>query len=63
LDPERHHSRGSDKAVELTTGGFVIDRLFDPTGGAALSPTVVIHEQYTLTSEGPRKTNEWETER
>jgi hypothetical protein len=61
--PKNITAEGSDKAVELTTAGFVIDRLFDPTGVAALSPTVVIHEQYILTPDGPRKTNEWETER
>jgi hypothetical protein len=50
-----------DKAIEVTTGGFVVDSLFDPTGGAAHSPSVVIHEQYVLTAGEPEKVAEWRT--
>jgi hypothetical protein len=61
--PEDITAEGSDRAVEFTTGGFIIDKLVDAEGGAALSPNIVVHEQYILTPEGPRKSNEWETER
>jgi hypothetical protein len=50
-------------AVELTSDGFIIGKLFDPTRGAAGSPTVVIHEQYALTIDGPQKIGEWEAPR
>jgi hypothetical protein len=51
------------KAVELTFDGFIIGKLFDPTGRAAGSPTTVIHEQYALTVDGPQKIGEWEEQR
>jgi hypothetical protein len=46
--------------VELTFDGFTIRKLFDPTGQAAGSPTIVIHEQYAVTVDGPQKIGEWE---
>ena len=51
------------KAVELTTGGFVLTKLFDPTGNHPHSPGIVIHEQYALTPDGPLKVTEWRTDR
>ena len=53
----------TDTAVELTFDGFTMRKLFDPTGQAAGSPTVVIHEQYALTVDGPQKIGEWEEQR
>lgn len=49
--------------IELTTDGFIVNRLFDPSGQAAISPSIVIHEQYTVTSSGPYKIMEWRTDR
>jgi hypothetical protein len=56
-------SEGTDKAIELTNNGFIVRSLFDPTGQAAHSPTVVIHEQYAVGPDGPSKTSEWRTDR
>lgn len=50
-------------AVELTFDGFTIRKLFDPAVQAAGSPTVVIHERYALTVDGPEKIGEWEGSR
>ena len=60
-EPRNIIAAGVDKAIEVTTGGFVVDSLFDPTGGAAHSPSVVIHEQYVLTAGEPEKVAEWRT--
>ena len=54
---------GPDSAVQLTSSGFTVNKLFDPTGGAPHSPTVVIHEQYTLAADGPHLVGEWKTKR
>ena len=51
------------KAIDVTSNGFVLNRLFDPTGHAAHSPGIVIHEQYALTPNGPQKVTEWTTDR
>jgi hypothetical protein len=55
-------AEGADEAIELTTDGFIVNRLFDPSGQAAISPSIVIHEQYTVTSSGPYKVMEWRTD-
>jgi hypothetical protein len=47
--------------VEPTVDGFSIRKLFDPIGG--WPPSIVIHEQYALTVDGPQKTGEWEEPR
>jgi len=60
-EPRNIIAAGVGKAIEATTGGFVVDSLFDPTGGAAHSPSVVIHEQYVLTVGEPEKVAEWRT--
>jgi len=56
-------AEGAEQAVEVTANGFTVNKLFDPTGGAAHSPSAVIHEQYILNPDGPLKVREWETER
>lgn len=56
-------SEGPDKVVEVTDSGFTITRLFDPTGRAAHSPSVVIHEQYTVSRDGVYKSGEWRSDR
>jgi hypothetical protein len=56
-------AEGVDEAVNFAADGFTVNKLFDPTGQAALSPTVVIHEQYILALPGPKKVGEWQTER
>ena len=40
----------------------LLNKLFDPTGQAAHSPTIVIHEEFVITASGPQKLNEWKTE-
>ncbi len=62
-EPQDIIAEGPEEAVELANAGFTVNRLFDPTGQAAHSPTAVIHEQYTVTAEGPRKVAEWRTDR
>ena len=52
-----------ERAIDVGPDGFTVRRLLDPTGGAALAPTVVVNERYILTSEGPQKVGEWESER
>jgi hypothetical protein len=52
-----------DKAATVTALGFIVNRLFDPTGQAAHSPKVVIHQEFTLTASGPQKIAEWQTAR
>ena len=59
--PKNVEAEAVDKAVVVTGGGFLVDSLFDPTGMAAGSPSVMIHEQYVLTAVGPKKTAEWRT--
>jgi len=61
--PKDIRSVGPDKAIECTDGGFIVSSLLDPTGGAALSPTVVVHEQYAVSPDGPHKIAEWRTNR
>ena len=56
-------SEGADKTIELTSDGFIVRSLFDPTGEAGHSPTVVMHEQYAVSPDGPNKTSEWRTDR
>jgi hypothetical protein len=56
-------SESSDSAVQLTSNGFTVSTLVDPTGMAAGSPTVVIHEQYDLETDGPHKLDERKSER
>ena len=47
----------------LVAHGFVINKLFDPTGHAPGSPSIVIHEEFVTTTEGPKKGTSWRTER
>lgn len=47
----------------VIANGFVVNKLFDPTGHAAHSPTVVIHDQFTTTPAGAIKEKSWRTER
>jgi hypothetical protein len=47
-------------AVTVTTDSVTLRRLFDPTGRARGSPSVVIRERYALTADGPQKVAEWE---
>jgi hypothetical protein len=61
--PKYFCAEGPAEAVELNTGGFVINRLLDPTGEAARSPTLVVHERFLFTADGPQKTGQWETQR
>jgi hypothetical protein len=56
-------ANGPEDAVEVTPDGFIVNRLFDPSGQAALAPTLVAHERYVLTPDGPQKTGKWETPR
>jgi hypothetical protein len=56
-------TEGAESAVQFTSGGFTVNKLSDPTGMAAHSPTVVIHEQYTLAADGPHMVREWKTPR
>lgn len=56
-------AEGVEKAVEMSPNGFVVNRLFDPTGLAAHAPTGIAHEQYILTADGPQMVTEWKTER
>lgn len=50
------------KAVQITPdGGFVVNRLSDPTGHAARAPNAVIHDQYALAPDGPQKVATWTT--
>ena len=51
---------GPKSAVQFTAGGFIMNTLFDPTGMAAHSPTVVIHTEYTLSSDGPHEVAKWQ---
>ena len=44
-------------AVEPKAGGLLVNPLPNPKG------SLVIHEQYVLTVEGPQKSSEWQTER
>jgi hypothetical protein len=58
------NSEGDERyidTIKLTPDGFVVRSVFDPTGGAFGSPTVVKHEQFVLTADGPQKVNEWNT--
>ncbi len=58
--PNNILAAGVEKAVDFTAdGGFIVNKLFDPTGQAAHSPTSVIHTQYIVTTEGPQKVAEW----
>ena len=61
--PEDIVTEGAESAVQLTSGGFTVNKLFDPTGGAPHSPSVVIHEQYTLAADGPHMVKEWKAPR
>jgi hypothetical protein len=56
-------AEGSNSVIELNGTGFVLNTLIDPTGQAAGSPTVVRHEQYSLTATGPAKVTDWQTDR
>jgi hypothetical protein len=60
--PKSITAGGPAEAVEIMTPGFIVNRLVDPTGRAARSPTLVIHEQFLLTTDGPQKIAEWETQ-
>jgi hypothetical protein len=53
----------AESPVTLTVDGFTTHKLFDPIGGAAGSPTVVINERYALTVDGPQKIGEWKEPR
>lgn len=61
--PKSFCAEGPAEAIELTTGGFVVNRLVDPTGMAARSPTLVVHEQFLLTTDGAQTIGQWETQR
>jgi hypothetical protein len=52
-----------DAAVVMTSSGFQVDQLFDPTGKAGHSPTEVIHLQFAVTLDGPQKVAEWRNPR
>lgn len=45
----------------VVADGFVVNKLFDPTGHAAHSPSVIIHDQFTTTADGPIKEKSWRT--
>jgi hypothetical protein len=60
--PENITAKGPAEAVEITTAGFIVVSLVDPTGRAARSPNLVVHEQFLLTPDGPQKVGRWETE-
>ncbi len=61
--PKDFMVESADKAVDVKNGGLIVNSLFDPTGQAAHSPGVVVHQQYVLTVEGPKKVAEWQTNR
>jgi hypothetical protein len=61
--PQDIIAEAPDKAVDVITLGLVVNKLFDPTGHAASSPNIFIHEQYSLTPEGLQKVAEWRTNR
>ena len=56
-------AEGSDKAIDLTSNGFILNTLFDPTGQAAGAPTIIRHEQYLFAGLGPTKVADWQTDR
>ena len=55
-------SEGPEEVLDMTASGFVVKKLFGPTGQAAHSPTVMIHEQFVVTAAGPQKLSEWQTQ-
>lgn len=61
--PSDVRAEGSNGVIQLNSAGFVINTLVDPTGQAAGSPTVVRHEQYSLSAAGPTKVTDWQTDR
>ncbi len=61
--PKHFMVESADKAVDVNKGGLIVNILFDPTGQAARSPGAVVHQQYVLTVEGPKKVAEWQTNR
>jgi hypothetical protein len=61
--PKNVTAEGPAEAVEIAAAGFIVVSLVDPTGGAARSPTLAVHEQFILTPDGPQKVGQWETER
>jgi hypothetical protein len=57
--PQDIMCEGPKSAVRFTSSGFVVNTLFDPTGMAPHSPTVAVHTQYTLSSDGPHEVAKW----
>jgi hypothetical protein len=49
--------------VDVVPGGFIIRKLVDKSGTAPHSPATAVHERYILTSQGPIKSGEWESQR
>lgn len=60
--PKNITAEGPAEAVEITAAGFIVVSLVDPTGRAARSPNLVVHEQFLLTPDGPQKVGRWETQ-
>jgi hypothetical protein len=52
-----------ENVVEVTSAGFTVESAIDSTGGAALSPNVIIREQYALSVNGPVKITETQVNR
>jgi hypothetical protein len=46
----------------VVADGFVVNKLFDPTGRAPGSPGIVIHDEFVTTIDGPKKGKSWQTE-
>ena len=51
------------ESFTVVPDGFVVNKLFDPTGHAPHSPNIVIHDQFVTTAGGPTKVKSWRTER
>jgi hypothetical protein len=60
--PKDIEAEGTRQAIELTSDGFIVNSLSDPTGAPVLSPSVATHTQYTVGPDGPKKTAEWRTQ-
>jgi hypothetical protein len=55
-------AEGTRQAIELTSDGFIVSSLSDPGRPTGPGPTFVIHTQYAVGPDGPKKTAEWRTQ-
>jgi hypothetical protein len=59
--PEDIMAQCVHSAVQLTTGGFVVNKLVAKPGDSTSSIHTILHEQYTLSPGGPQEVASWET--